>query len=175
LQIGRVNAELKPGLEQTIRIPQARLWSPDDPYLYTVNLTAGEDAVQSYFGLRKIEVRDVNDTKQIFLNSHQIFQIGTLDQGYWPDGIMIPPTDAAIVWDIEQNRAHGLNLIRKHAKRESSRWYYHCDRLGMLVWQDAVSTVPSQGRERQGENKPRGQAQKARGFVRRGVHGVVRY
>lgn len=156
LQIGRVNAELKSGLEQTIRIPQARLWSPDDPYLYTVNLTAGEDAVQSYFGLRKIEVRDVNGTKQIFLNSRQIFQIGTLDQGYWPDGIMTPPTDAAIVWDIEQNRAHGFNLIRKHVKRESSRWYYHCDRLGMLVWQDAVSTVPSQGRGRQGENRPRG-------------------
>jgi len=156
VQIGNVSEVLKSGVEQVIKIPQARLWSPDDPFLYDVKIMAGDDAVQSYFGLRKIEVLDVNGTKRIFLNNKPIFQVGTLDQGYWPDGVMTPPTDAAIVWDIEQNKAHGFNLIRKHVKRESARWYYWADKLGMLVWQDAVSPAGKYGMDRRGQAKPAG-------------------
>jgi len=93
---------------------------------------------------------------RIFLNNKELFQMGTLDQGFWPDGIHTPPTESAMAWDIEMNKAHGFNLIRKHIKREPRRWYYLADKLGMLVWQDAVCSHSKYGMQKAGGLKPAG-------------------
>lgn len=124
-----------------LRIPKARLWSPTDPYLYglTVRLANG-DAVTSYFGMRKIAVaKDSAGRQRLFLNNRPLFQFGPLDQGWWPDGLYTAPTDEALRSDIETTKRLGFNLIRKHVKVEPARWYYHADKLGMLVWQDMPS------------------------------------
>ncbi|MBP3866863.1 MAG: glycoside hydrolase family 2, partial [Eggerthellaceae bacterium] len=121
-------------------VPNVRLWSPDDPHLYALELTCGDDKVESYCGFRAVEVRaDDAGRKRVFLNGAPLFVKGVLDQAYWPDGLMTAPSDEALVFDIEAMRAAGFNLMRKHIKIESDRWYYHCDRLGMLVLQDMVS------------------------------------
>ena len=123
-----------------IPMPDFRAWSPEDPYLYDLSVTLGEDRVESYFGMRKMEVRaDRGGVKRLFLNGEPYFQSGLLDQGYWPDGLYTAPSDEALIYDIQTAKAMGFNLLRKHIKVEPMRWYYHCDRLGMLVWQDAVS------------------------------------
>jgi beta-galactosidase/beta-glucuronidase len=127
-----------------LKLPNPRAWSPDDPFLYDLEVTlrAGEstDTVRSYFGLRKVEVRRAADGfDRIFLNNQPLFQIGPLDQGWWPDGLYTAPTDAALRWDVETTRKLGLNVARKHVKVEPARWYYHCDQLGLLVWQDLPS------------------------------------
>ncbi len=125
----------------TLPVPQARLWSPDDPFLYglSISLTDG-DSIESYFGMRKIAVApDRAGALRLVLNGRPLFQYGTLDQGWWPDGLYTAPTDEALRSDIETLKRLGFNLIRKHVKVEPDRWYYHCDRLGMLVWQDMPS------------------------------------
>ncbi|MHA1717182.1 MAG: glycoside hydrolase family 2 protein [Promethearchaeota archaeon] len=131
-----------------IDIPDPVLWSPDNPFLYTIDvlLTCNNtviDQVKSYFGMRKISLkRNSNGHVQIQLNNEPIFQHGILDQGYWPDGIYTAPTDDALKYDIITAKELGFNMIRKHVKIEPERWYYHCDKIGILVWQD----MPSRGR-----------------------------
>ena len=115
-----------------IPMPDFRAWSPEDPYLYDLSVTLGEDRVESYFGMRKMEVRaDRGGVKRLFLNGEPYFQSGLLDQGYWPDGLYTAPSDEALIYDIQTAKAMGFNLLRKHIKVEPMRWYYHCDRLGM--------------------------------------------
>ena len=135
-----------PGQAFSIPLENARLWSPEHPVLYDlrVSLRQGSktiDSVTSYFGMRKISVATGSKgLPRIMLNNEPYFQLGVLDQGYWPDGIYTAPTDEAIKSDIELTRRLGFNLCRKHVKVESERWYYWCDRLGLLVWQDMPST-----------------------------------
>lgn len=123
-------------------IPDAHWWSPDDPFLYdlTVTLLRDEepiDEVDSYFGMRKFSIQeDERGFYRFQLNNEYIFPYGTLDQGWWPDGLYTAPTDEALKYDIATTKACGFNTIRKHVKVEPARWYYHCDKLGMLVWQD---------------------------------------
>jgi hypothetical protein len=125
----------------TIPIPNPHRWSPSDPFLYTVHLTVDPvDDVESYFGLRNIAVRkDSGGVNRLFLNGEPLFQFGLLDQGWWPDGLYTAPTDEALASDIQKTKELGFNLIRKHVKVEPARWYYHADRLGVLVWQDMPS------------------------------------
>jgi beta-galactosidase/beta-glucuronidase len=128
--------------QATVKISNPRLWSPDSPDLYDIRLRLlrdGEvlDGVNGYFGMRKIEIsEDPNGNKRIFLNNEPIFQFGLLDQGWWPDGLYTAPSDEALKSDIIRTKEMGYNVIRKHVKVEPARWYYHCDQLGMLVWQD---------------------------------------
>jgi beta-galactosidase/beta-glucuronidase len=123
-------------------VSNAHLWSPGDPYLYNLSvklLYKGRivDEVKSYFGMRKIEIgKDTEGHERIFLNNRYMFNLGVLDQGFWPDGLYTAPTDSALAWDIGAIRNMGFNTIRKHIKIEPARWYYHCDKMGMLVWQD---------------------------------------
>jgi hypothetical protein len=115
-------------------------WSPDNPHLYTLSVTMGEDSVESYFGMRKFSVeRDEKGVRRLFLNNRPYFQTGLLDQGYWCDGLYTAPSDEAIIFDIRTAKDLGFNMLRKHIKIEPLRYYYHCDRLGMLVWQDMVN------------------------------------
>jgi hypothetical protein len=125
-----------------MRIPLNELipWSPENPFLYDMVITVGEDRVESYFAMRKYEVKkDEEGVSRIFLNNKPYFHNGVLDQGYWPDGLYTSPSDEAIVYDIQTMKQLGFNMIRKHIKIEPLRWYYHCDRLGMIVWQDMVN------------------------------------
>ncbi|MDQ3440384.1 MAG: glycoside hydrolase family 2 [Planctomycetota bacterium] len=122
---------------ELIKIESAKLWSPDAPHLYALRIAAGEDSVESYFGMRKIEVSpDDKGVPRIRLNGKALMQVGPLDQGWWPDGLYTAPTDAALKYDIEITKKLGFNMIRKHVKIEPQRWYYHADQLGMIVWQD---------------------------------------
>jgi hypothetical protein len=117
-------------------------WSPESPFLYRVEVKLEDrsDFVESYFAFRKIEIgKDDNGTTRILLNGKPYFQAGPLDQGFWPDGIYTAPTDEALKYDIEITKKLGFNMIRKHVKVEPDRWYYWCDKLGMLVWQDMPS------------------------------------
>ncbi len=128
----------------TLKIPEPRLWSPDSPTLYELRVTAGDDAVESYVGLREAgRARDAAGHWRLTLNGKPIFHFGTLDQGWWPDGLLTPPSDEAMRSDIEFLKAAGFNTIRKHIKVEPRRYYYHCDRIGMLLWQDQVSAMAS--------------------------------
>ena len=126
----------------TLDYPDAQLWSPDHPYLYDLKITLVHknqilDTVDSYCGFREISLLpDDMGIPRIYLNRKPIFQYGPLDQGYWPDGLYTAPTDEALRYDIEFCKSLGMNMIRKHIKVEPARWYYHCDRMGMLVWQD---------------------------------------
>ena len=121
------------------------LWSPESPHLYAVEITLQRDGVvvdaaHSYCAFRTVEVKkDMAGVPRVHLNGVPYFVRGVLDQGYWPDGLMTAPSDDALVYDIEAMKSAGFNTLRKHIKIESERWYYHCDRLGMLVWQDCVS------------------------------------
>lgn len=136
------SAEAKAGQPIEIKIPNAKLWSPDSPHLYdlAVSLRRGGkpvDDVASYFGMRKIAIGKGDDGfNRIFLNNKPLFQFGPLDQGWWPDGLYTAPTDEALRYDIEMTKKLGFNMARKHVKVEPDRWYYHCDKLGLLVWQD---------------------------------------
>ena len=128
-----------------IDVPNAVLWSPESPKLYHLNIVLSNggrvlDRVKSYFALRKVDVRkDECGYNRICLNNQPIFQYGPLDQGWWPDGLYTAPTDEALLYDIVKTKAWGFNMIRKHVKVEPARWYYHCDKEGMLVWQDMPS------------------------------------
>ena len=132
------------GAELYIPIANAKLWSPDSPFLYDLTVTLKKDGktldnVSSYFGMRKVSLGMEGGFNKIFLNDKFLFQIGPLDQGFWPDGIYTAPTDEALKFDIAQMKAHGFNFIRKHIKVEPDRWYYWCDKLGIMVWQDMPS------------------------------------
>jgi len=142
-EVGRAGGAV--GAEIRIPIPNARLWSPDTPFLYDLRVTLRDggrevDAVGSYFGMRKIAVAPGPDgIARILLNGQFVFQIGPLDQGFWPDGIYTAPTDAALRYDVEILRRLGMNVARKHVKVEMARWYYWADRLGLMIWQDMPS------------------------------------
>jgi len=133
------------GHEVLLSVPGAKLWSPESPLLYdleVVLLRNGKiiDQVKSYVGMRKISTkRDANGVVRLQLNNKDYFQFGPLDQGWWPDGLYTAPTDEALKFDIVKTKDFGFNLIRKHVKVEPARWYYHCDREGILVWQDMPS------------------------------------
>ncbi len=130
----------------TINLDNAKLWSPQSPHLYELEVELLDakgnvvDKVHSYAGVRTLgKTRDENGHRRFTLNGQPIFHWGTLDQGWWPDGLLTPPSDEAMLSDIEFLKAAGFNMIRKHIKVEPRRYYYHCDRLGMMVWQDQVS------------------------------------
>lgn len=115
-------------------------WSPESPFLYQVQLVLGSDKVQSYFALRCCSIEKQPDGIPVFcLNHRPCFLMGVLDQGYWPDGLYTAPSDEAFIYDIITMKSLGFNMMRKHIKVESARWYYHCDRLGMIVCQDMVN------------------------------------
>lgn len=142
-EVGRVRG--MPGEVLELPVPDAVLWSPETPFLYDLaaHLTlSGEetDRVESYFGMRSIRVGGGPEgAPRLLLNGEPLFHIGTLDQGYWPDGLYTAPTDEALRYDIEVTKALGFNTIRKHVKIEPDRWYWWCDVLGMMVWQDMPS------------------------------------
>ena len=130
------------GADLSISISNPKLWSPDSPHLYDleVSLLDGSDTVdrvESYLGMRKIALgEDKDGFLKLFLNNKEQFMLGPLDQGWWPDGLYTAPTDEALRYDIEITKKLGFNTARKHVKVEPARWYYHCDRLGLIVWQD---------------------------------------
>ena len=120
-----------------IKLDQVHVWTPDDPYLYDLNVVFGEDEVQSYFGMRKFHVgKDSKGILRFFMNNKPFFFNGILDQGYWPESLLTNPTDEALKYDIIKLKELGFNTIRKHIKVEPDRFYYHCDKIGMIVWQD---------------------------------------
>jgi hypothetical protein len=131
--------------EFRVPVPNARRWSPDDPFLYNLRVTlrnasgAQVDRTMHYFGMRQITTGLVNGVLRPLLNGQFVFQTGTLDQGYWPDGLYTAPTDAALAFDLQKHKDLGFNMVRKHIKVEPQRWFYHADRLGVLVWQDVPS------------------------------------
>lgn len=115
-------------------------WSPENPFLYDLTVTMGEDRVESYFAMRTFTKEvDEQGIPRLCLNHKPYFLNGVLDQGYWPDGLMTAPSDEALIYDIETMKSLGFNMLRKHCKLEPMRWYYHCDRLGMVVWQDMLN------------------------------------
>ena len=128
-----------------LTLKNPRLWSPQNPFLYDLTIVLlyeGEiiDGVKSYFGMRDISLgKDKNGLTRIMLNNEFVFQFGLLDQGWWPDGLYTAPTDVALKYDIEMTKKLGFNMARKHVKIEPARWYYWCDKLGLLVWQDMPS------------------------------------
>ncbi len=133
------SGELNDG-ECVIALEDYKLWSPENPYLYDLKITMGDDEVASYFGMRKYSVgKDANGKPRIMLNNEPYFHNGLLDQGYWSDGLYTPPSEEAIIFDIKTTKEMGFNMLRKHIKIEPMRWYYHCDRLGVLVWQDMIN------------------------------------
>lgn len=142
------------GEPMILSVPQAKLWRPEAPHLYDLDIRLIEqetvlDQVESYFGMREISLKkDKQGILSIALNDEIFFQIGLLDQGYWPDGLYTAPSDEALCYDIEIAKKLGFNVLRKHAKREPDRWYYWCDKLGMLVWQDMPGVNPKDFAER---------------------------
>lgn len=139
-EVARKSFDTQAKMELAIKNP--RIWSPDDPFLYDLKVTLKDkkgkvlDEVNSYFGMRSVELGEVDGKKRPLLNGEFVFHIGLLDQGYWPDGVFTAPTDEALLYDIELAKRSGFNVIRKHIKTEPQRFYYHCDRLGLMVWQD---------------------------------------
>ncbi|WP_029905194.1 glycoside hydrolase family 2 protein [Prevotella sp. 10(H)] len=125
-----------------LTLTEPKLWSPENPFLYDLKLQLKDkkgkvvDEVKSYFGMRSISLGKVDGVTRTLLNGEFVLQLGLLDQGYWPDGIFTAPTEEALRYDIELTQKTGFNVIRKHIKTEPQRWYYHCDRMGILVWQD---------------------------------------
>jgi DNA-binding LacI/PurR family transcriptional regulator len=143
VEVGRASGAL--GAELRVPVPKPHLWGPDDPFLYDLRVTLRDgdrelDRATSYFGMRSVGlVRDAAGRERIALNGKAVFQLGPLDQGWWPDGLYTAPTDAALRSDIEAMKALGFNMVRKHIKVEPARWYYWADRLGLPVWQDMPS------------------------------------
>lgn len=133
------------GQSLDIAVPNAKLWSPESPFLYDTKIkliSNGKvvDEVKSYFAMRKIgSKRDANGIMRMQLNNKDVFQFGPLDQGWWPDGLYTAPTDEALKYDLIKTKELGFNMIRKHVKVEPARWYTHCDKMGFLVWQDMPS------------------------------------
>ncbi|WKN30929.1 glycoside hydrolase family 2 TIM barrel-domain containing protein [Porifericola rhodea] len=131
--------------EAALKLDQPKLWTPESPFLYDIEVTLlrnGKvlDEVQTYSAMRKISMEaDDEGIQRMMLNNEFVFQYGPLDQGWWPDGLYTAPTDEALRYDIEKTQEMGFNMIRKHVKVEPARWYYYCDQMGMLVWQDMPS------------------------------------
>lgn len=127
-------------LATTVMIPDKKSWSPVSPFLYDVEICLGEDTISSYFGMRLFSIeKGIHGNNCICLNHVPYFQNGILDQGYWPESLMTPPADEAMLADIRAAKRFGFNMIRKHCKIEPMRWYYHCDKEGMIVWQDMIN------------------------------------
>ncbi|MCJ8166999.1 beta-galactosidase [Pontibacter sp. E15-1] len=128
-----------------LQLDKPKLWSPESPFLYDLQVAVVRngkvlDEAKSYFAMRKISMApDANGIQRMLLNNAFLFQYGPLDQGWWPDGLYTAPTEQALVFDIDKTKEMGFNMIRKHVKVEPARWYYHCDKTGMLVWQDMPS------------------------------------
>ena len=147
LDAGKVvaSAQSLAGAPAEIFLPDAHLWSPEDPFLYDLEVSLRVDGkvvdrVQSYCAMRKISKGpDAQGILRLQLNNRPLFMYGPLDQGWWPDGLYTAPTDEALAYDVQKTKDWGFNMIRKHVKVEPARWYYHCDRLGILVWQDMPS------------------------------------
>lgn len=152
-----------PGEGVVLSIPEVHPWSPEHPYLYAleISLSSGGkviDTVKGYTAMRSCtEVMDAEGHKRLGLNGKPYFQFGPLDQGWWPDGLYTAPTDEALAYDIVKTKEWGFNLIRKHIKVEPARWYWHCDRLGMLVWQDMPSIAGNISVPKEDPNKQWGQ------------------
>ncbi|MEI6654536.1 MAG: sugar-binding domain-containing protein [Verrucomicrobiota bacterium] len=133
------------GSELKLAIDNPKLWTPDTPHLYDLSVVLKSDGkvvdeVTSYFGMRKIALgKDEKGIPRLMLNGKAVFQIGPLDQGFWPDGLYTAPTDEALRWDVVETKRLGFNCTRKHIKVEPDRWYYWCDKLGLMVWQDMPS------------------------------------
>ncbi|MFI1921380.1 MULTISPECIES: glycoside hydrolase family 2 [unclassified Streptomyces] len=142
---GKVVGKVTGPAGSALRLPVAKqhLWSPDDPYLYDLDVTLTDgrstDRVGSYFGMREVGIEKVGGFDKLVLNGKPIFSLATLDQGFWPDGLYTAPSDEALAFDLEAHKKLGFNAVRKHIKVEPQRWFYHADRLGLLVWQDFVS------------------------------------
>jgi beta-galactosidase/beta-glucuronidase len=140
-----------------LQIPNPKLWSPQTPFLYDLKYSLVRDGkivdtVTSYFAMRKISLgKDEKGITRPMLNNKFVFQSGPLDQGFWPDGIYTAPTDEALKSDIEAMKRLGFNMVRKHVKVEPERWYYWCDKLGLMVWQDMPSGGAGQGSKRKGD------------------------
>ncbi len=141
LNDGEVMAGVKlTGGKGTIKLENYECWSPENPKLYDLKIVAGNDQIESYFGMRKFSVgKDENGVPRYMLNNEPYFFNGLLDQGYWSDGMYTAPSDEALIYDIQTMKDLGFNTLRKHIKIEPLRWYYHCDRLGMIVWQDMIN------------------------------------
>ena len=155
---GGESLTIQTGAKYRFKLPKPRLWTPDDPHLYPVAISLSKDLiggaritngenVTTYFAMRKISTaKDDKGIPRLMLNNKPVFQIGPLDQGWWPDGLLTPPSDEAMKYDLEVLKKLGFNMLRKHIKVEPARLYHHCDRLGLLVWQDMPSGgVPSRG------------------------------
>ena len=142
--VGQATGQLNQALD--VLVTDIEPWSPDSPTLYDVVISLPEgDRVTSYFGMRKVEIKkDAAGFNRIFLNGNPVFSIGPLDQGWWPDGLYTAPTDAALRSDIETLKRMGFNMCRKHVKVEPARYYYWCDKLGFMVWQDMPSAMPKE-------------------------------
>ena len=147
LDNGKVIGSGKAAIDQEVlvSVPDAKLWSPESPFLYDMEVSilhngSATDKLKSYFGMRKISKKaDANGIVRMQLNNKDYFHFGPLDQGWWPDGLYTAPTDEALLFDIKKTKDFGFNTIRKHVKVEPARWYYHCDKEGILVWQDMPS------------------------------------
>lgn len=139
------------GTQFRVPVPNAHLWSPDDPFLYDVRVLLGDDSVGGYFGMRSIGKAMLGGFLRPTLNGKFVYALGTLDQGFWPDGLYMAPTDDALRFDLEQQKALGFNMVRKHIKVESARWFYWADKLGLMVWQDMPSLVAGRNASATGE------------------------
>jgi hypothetical protein len=162
--VGQGTGQLNQPLD--VLISDIEPWSPDSPTLYDVEVNLPEgDSVAGYFGMRKVEIRkDSAGFNRIFLNGSPLFAIGPLDQGWWPDGLYTAPTDAALRSDIDTLKRMGFNMCRKHVKVEPARYYYWCDKLGFMVWQDMPSAMPKEHaavKRNGGEDLPFTQAEDA--------------
>lgn len=128
-----------------LKISNPKLWSPNSPFLYEIKIRLmkndnASDEISGYFGMRKFSTeRDKSGFKKLFLNNQPLFQNGVLDQGFWPDGLYTAPSDEALEYDVKMIKKLGFNMVRKHIKAEPARWYYHCDKLGIIVWQDMIN------------------------------------
>lgn len=134
--------------ETTIKLPDFKAWSPETPFLYHVTFNACGESIKSYFGMRKFSVgEDENGIKRLFLNNKPYFHNGLLDQGYYPDGFLTPPSNSAMEFDVKKMKELGFNMLRKHIKIEPLLWYHYCDVNGILVWQDMVNGGGNYGLE----------------------------
>ena len=136
-----INGEISVNKKSLVSLPKPiKSWTPEEPNLYNIKFIFGEDTVYSYFAMRKFSIeKDKKGIKRLFLNNKPYFHNGVLDQGYWSDGYYTAPTDEALKYDIIKMKEMGFNMLRKHIKVEPMRWYYHCDTIGIIVWQDMVS------------------------------------